>query len=34
MNKYVRPKEFLKYMEKIRELGRPGYRVVIGEDKG
>ncbi|MBI4186449.1 MAG: nitroreductase family protein [Chloroflexi bacterium] len=34
MKKYMRNEDFLKYIEKIRELGRPGYRVAIGEEKG
>ena len=34
MNKYLRDEDFLKYLLKIRSLGRPGYRVAIGEDRG
>jgi nitroreductase len=34
MSKYLRDEDFLKYIEKIRALGRPGYRVAIGEEKG
>lgn len=34
MSKYLRNEDILKYMERIRALGRPGYRVSIGEDKG
>ncbi len=34
MSKYMRNEDFLKFLDKIRALGRPGYRVVIGEAKG
>ena len=34
MSKYMRGKDFLKFLDKIRALGKPGYRVAIGEDKG
>ena len=34
MSKHMRHEDFLKRLEKIRKLGRPGYRVAIGEDKG
>lgn len=34
MSKFMRNEDFLKYLDKIRALGRPGYRVVIGESKG
>ncbi len=34
MKKFLRNEDFLKYLERIRELGRPGYRVVVGEEKG
>ena len=34
MGKYLRDEDFLKYIEKIRGLGSPGYRVAIGEDRG
>jgi 5,6-dimethylbenzimidazole synthase len=34
IQKYMKHDDFLKYIEKIRKLGRPGYRVAIGEDKG
>ncbi len=34
MGKYLRNEDFLKYLARIRTLGRPGYRVAIGEDKG
>lgn len=34
MDKFLRNDDFLKYLERIRSLGRPGYRVVIGEEKG
>ncbi len=27
-------KYILHYLDKIRALGRPGYRVALGEDKG
>ncbi len=33
-SKYLRDEDFLKYIEKIRVLGRPGYRVAIGEEPG
>ncbi len=33
-SKYLRDEDFLKYIEKIRVLGRPGYRVAIGEELG
>ena len=31
MSKYLRDEDFLQYLGRIRKLGRPGYRVVIGE---
>lgn len=31
MEKYLKNQDFLKYMERIRKLGRPGYRVVLRE---
>jgi nitroreductase len=31
MNKYLRDEDFLKFMERIRKLGRPGYRPVTEE---
>lgn len=34
VSKYLRPEDILKYNERIRELGRPGYRVAVGEGKG
>ncbi len=34
MSKHMRNEDFLKYLDKIRALGRPGYRVVVGEAKG
>lgn len=34
MNKFLRNEDFLKHLARIRSLGRPGYRVAIGEDKG
>jgi nitroreductase len=34
MKKFLRNHDFLKYLERIRSLGRPGYRVAIGEEKG
>ncbi len=34
MGKYLRDEDFLKYLERIRMLGRPGYRVVIEDGKG
>jgi hypothetical protein len=34
MKKFLRNDDFLKYLERIRSLGRPGYRVAIGEEKG
>jgi hypothetical protein len=34
MRKYMRHEDFLKRLKRIRKLGRPGYRVAIGEDKG
>ncbi len=34
MNKHLHDKDFLQYIKRIRMLGRPGYRVAIGEDKG
>lgn len=34
MSKYLRNSDFLKYLERIRSLGRPGYRAAIGEEKG
>ena len=33
MSKYMRNEDFLKYIDKIRALGRPGYRAAIGEGK-
>jgi len=32
--KFLRNDDFLKYLKRIRSLGRPGYRVAIGEEKG
>jgi nitroreductase len=34
MSKYLRNEDFMKYLKRIRALGRSGYRVAIGEDKG
>ena len=34
MKKFLRNDDFLKYLERIRRLGRPGYRAAIGEEKG
>jgi len=34
MDKFLRNENYLKYLERIRALGRPGYRVAIGEEKG
>ena len=34
MSKHLRNEDFLKYLKRIRRLGRPGYRVAIGEGKG
>ena len=34
MSKYLRNEDFLKYLDKIRALGKPGYRAAIGESKG
>jgi len=34
MEKFLTNDDFLSYLERIRNLGRPGYRVAIGEDKG
>jgi len=34
MRKFLQHDNFLKYLERIRGLGRPGYKVAIGEDKG
>jgi nitroreductase len=34
MGKYLHNEDFLKYLQSIRKLGRPGYRVVIGEGRG
>ncbi|MBI4186586.1 MAG: nitroreductase family protein [Chloroflexi bacterium] len=34
MSKYIRGAAFLKYLDSIRALGKPGYRVVLGEGKG
>jgi len=34
MNKFLTNDNFLGYLERIRGLGRPGYRAAIGEDKG
>ena len=34
MSKYMCGEGFLKYLDKIRELSRSGYRVAIGEEKG
>jgi len=30
MSKYMRNEDFLKYLDKIRALGRPGYRAALG----
>jgi hypothetical protein len=32
MKKYLKDEDFLKFMERIRNLGRPGYRPVIEEE--
>lgn len=32
MQKYLRDEDFLAYLDKIRELGRPGYMAAIGEE--
>jgi nitroreductase len=34
MDKFLQHDDFLKYLERIRSLGKPGYRVVIREDEG
>ena len=34
MRKYMRNEDFLRHLERIRKLGKPGYRVAIGEDEG
>jgi len=34
MDKYMRNEDFLQHLKRIRKMGRPGYRVAIGEDKG
>jgi len=34
INKYLQNEDFLQYLERIRSLGRPGYRAAIGEEKG
>ncbi|MBI4333795.1 MAG: nitroreductase family protein [Chloroflexi bacterium] len=34
MAKYLKDEDFLKYLDAIHALGRPGYRVAIGESKG
>jgi nitroreductase len=34
MGKYMLHEDFLRRLKRIRKLGRPGYRVAIGEDKG
>jgi nitroreductase len=34
MDKFLSNDDFLTYLERIRNLGRPGYRAAIGEDKG
>lgn len=34
LRKFMRGEDFLKYLGKIRALGRPGYRVAVGEAKG
>ena len=34
MRKFLQNDNFLKYLERIRGLGGPGYRVAIGEDQG
>ena len=34
MHKYMRNEDFLRYLKRIRMLGKPGYRVAIGEDEG
>ncbi len=31
VGKYLRAEDFLKYLERIRKLGRSGYRVAVGE---
>jgi hypothetical protein len=34
MRKFLQNDNFLKYLERIRGLGKPGYRVAVGEDQG
>jgi len=34
MHKYMRNEDFLRHLKRIRMLGKPGYRVAIGEDEG
>lgn len=34
MSKFIRNEDFLDHLRRIRKLGRPGYRVAIGESKG
>ncbi len=34
MRKFLQHEYFLKYLDRIHGLGRPAYRVAIGEDKG
>ncbi|MBI4186459.1 MAG: nitroreductase family protein [Chloroflexi bacterium] len=34
INKFLRNEDFLGYLDKIRALGRPGYRAAIDEEKG
>ncbi len=34
MDKYLKDEDFLKWMEMIHALGKPGYRIAIGESKG
>lgn len=34
MQKYMRNEDFLRHLKRIRMLGKPGYRVAIGEDEG
>ena len=34
MGKFMRNEDFLGHLKRIRRLGKPGYRVAIGEDEG
>ena len=31
IEKYLKDEDFLKYLGRIRKIGRPGYRIVLGE---